>query len=405
MRAITLALAWPPTVAFLAFLALSTQVLASGAGLFDREGVLPEMDSCRFLNTDTHSEQREALSEERIQTLERLLRKSAIGDMVATALTQYAYEGIGPEQRRVEFFEVQRQSGPVAAYFERGQMHFSSRLFIPPSDNSENGMNHLYTAASFVVHEGVHALAHHLHLMGWFPAYRADTKVNEALAYFVQGLYLDEIREQVPTYQETRAVPVWDRCTRQIAQILTQLDISPESDPDAVYDQFAELQLESDAVTALRWERLWQYFLFMQESGESEQLWSLGTDEPEAIEVVRFITDMVAGDVEQRHCNFDETFAFMRNRIILYAHYPDTPLGVRACQYFVDFVLALREDPRTTSALRDRIDLWLLERGLVTEDSGRYVADVSGEISRRTEVAGIGQAAFQQRGYRAPPGP
>lgn len=365
MRAITLVLV---SLVILAIISMGSQVLASGAGLFDREAVLPEMDSCRFLNTDTHSEQREPLSDARIETLERLLRKSAIGDMVASALTQYAYRGMGPDLRQVEFFEVQRDSGPVAAYFERGQMHFSARLFVPPADPSENGMNHLYTAASFVVHEGVHALAHHLHLMGWFPAYRADTKVNEALAYFVQGLYLDEIREQVPAYQETRSVPVWDRCTRQIAQILTQLDISPESDPDAVYDQFAELQLESDAVTALRWERLWQYFQFMQESGESERLWSLGVDEPEPIVVVRFITDMVGRDVQQRHCNFDETFAFMRNRIILYAHYPDTPLGVRACQYFVDFVLALREDPGTTSALRDRIDLWLLERGLVTQE-------------------------------------
>lgn len=363
MRANTLFLA---VLVLFVLVLQSPQVMASGAGLFDREGVLPEMDSCRFLNTDTHTEQREPLSDERIQTLEQLLRKSAIGDMVATALTQYAHEGMGPDRRRVEFFEVQRDSGPIAAYFERGQMHFSSRLFLPQAEPSEGDWNHLYTAASFVVHEGIHALAHHLHLMGWFPAYRADTKVNEALAYFVQGLYLDEIREKVPTYQETRSVPVWDRCTRQIAQILAQLGITAESDPDAVYDQVAELQLESDALTALRWERLWQYFQFMQESGESERLWALAIQEPEPIEVVRFITDMVAADVEQRHCNFDETFAFMRNRIILYAHYPDTPLGVRACQYFVDFVLALRENPGTTSALRDRIDLWLLERGLVS---------------------------------------
>lgn len=343
----------------------SASLLASGAGLFDREGVLPEMDSCRFLNTDTHSEVRKPLSQERILMLERLLRKSDIGDMVANALTQYATEGIGPDRTQVDFFEIERASGPVAAYFERGQMHFSSRLFST-SDATLEERNPLYTAASFVVHEGIHAMAHHLHLMGWFPAYRADTKVNEALAYFVQGLYLDEIREQDPEYREVLAVPVWDRCTRQIVEILGQLDITQESHPDEVYDLFAELQLESDATTALRWERMWQYYEFIRESGEADLLWAMADQEPEPIEVVRYITEMVANDVANRHCHFDQTFSFMRDRIILYAHYPDTPLGIRACQYFVDFVLALREDPTTTSALRDRIDLWLLDRGLVT---------------------------------------
>jgi hypothetical protein len=351
------------------FFSLVLPAYGSGAGLFDLEGVLPEMNTCRFLATDTHIEQRLPLSEKRVLMLESLLRQTTIGDMVATALHRYWEAGVGYTGRPLRFFEVQRSEGPIAAYFENGQMDFSSRLFDIQGNTQAEQLNQLYTAASFVVHEGIHAMAHHLYLKGHFPAYRADTKVNEALAYFVQGLYLEEVREQVPSYEEVYSIPAWERCTRQIVRILTDLGIHPDSNPETVYDLFVELQLESDARMALRWERLWQYYEFIQHSDESASLWALGREEGQPVQVIREITDLVASDVEDRHCNFDRTFAKMRNRIILYAHYADTPLGVRACQYFVDFVVGLMEEDSLSAPLRDRIDLWLLQRGLVMEDS------------------------------------
>jgi hypothetical protein len=56
----------------------------------------------------------------------------------------------------------------------------------------------------------------------------------------------------------------------------------------------------------------------------------------------------------------------MRNRIILYGHYSDTPPGSTACQYFAGFIQALRSEGEVSQVLREEIDRWLVRRGLVT---------------------------------------
>lgn len=341
--------AWPPAV-----------------GAFAARDDLPELDQCRFLMSGVGTEQRQPLAPERRQALHSLLEQTPIGSMVATYLQRFASEGVGGGIQPMQFREVDLEGGPAASYFESGEMHLNSRLFAEPGADEEETRDRLYTAASFVVHEGVHAIAHHLHVHSRFPVYQADTKVNEALAFFVQGLYLDEVRELEPTYQEVKAVPAWDHCSAQIVRILGQLGITSDTSLDDAYDLLAELQLESDDTTALRLARLWHYLQFIHDSDESEQLWALGEADPVPLAVVATLTEGIAYDVERRHCNFDRTFDLMRNRIIMYAHYSDTPPGVPGCQYFSDFVNALREEGEISSALREQIDLWLIRQGLRT---------------------------------------
>lgn len=354
------------------FLALVITILvlpinAAGAGVVPPEVDLPVLDQCRFLGSAASQESRAPLRPERLQALYAVLDATPLGAMIASQLARYADTGVGLSGKPLQFLEVERESGPAAAYFETGELHLRSSLLEGLSNADQEARNRIYTAASFLVHEGVHAIAHHLHLIGRFPAYRSDTKVNEALAFFVQGLYLDEIRAREHGYREVAAVPAWDVCTAQIVRILNSLGIDRDTPLDQVYDLLAEMQLESDEATALRLARLWQYYQFITDSDEAERLWSLGDTEPHPIAVVQSLTRMIAIDVERRNCNFDRTFDFMTNRIILYAHYPDTPPGVPGCQYFADFVHALREEDETSKVLREEIDRWLIRQGLTRE--------------------------------------
>jgi hypothetical protein len=350
--------AWLGWILFL-FFALPLAAVGSGPG-----SSLPELDKCRFLMSGAGSEERQPLAPERREALYHLLEQTPIGAMVAAYLQRFESDGVGGSQRPLQLHEVALEGGPAASYFEAGELHLSLRLFADPEADPEETRDRLYTAASFVVHEGIHAIAHHLHLLGRFPAYRADTKVNEALAFFVQGLYLDEVRAMEPDYREVRAVPAWDHCTAEIVRILRDLGITDQTSLDDAYDLLAELQLESDDTTALRLARLWQYLQFIVDSDESGRLWALGHTEPVPIAVVETLTEGIAYDVERRQCNFDRTFDLMRNRIILYAHYPETPPGVPGCQYFSDFVQAVREEGEVSNALREQIDLWLIRQGL-----------------------------------------
>jgi hypothetical protein len=358
---------WHPSRAVLLCIGwLLLSALPPAASAFALRDDLPTLDKCRFLMAGAGTEQRQPLAPERRQALHSLLEQTPIGSMVATYLQRFASEGVGGGIQPMQFHEVELEGGPAASYFESGEMHLSSRLFAEPGADAEETRDRLYTAASFVVHEGIHAIAHHLHVHSRFPIYRADAKVNEALAFFVQGLYLDEVRELEPTYQEVKAVPAWDHCTAQIVKILGELGITPDTSLDDAYDLLAELQLESDDATALRLARLWHYLQFIHDSDESERLWALGEADPVPLAVVATLTEGIAYDVEHRQCNFDRTFDLMRNRIILYAHYPDTPPGVPGCQYFSDFVNALREEGEISKALREQIDLWLIRQGLRT---------------------------------------
>jgi hypothetical protein len=347
----------------LLFLLLHPQSQASGP--LPPETVLPGLDTCRFL-MGAATEPRQPLDPDRLGTLYAVLEHTQIGAMVVAYLHRFQREGVTPGGQPLRFYEVQRVSGPAAAYFESGELHLSSALLPDEAADDREALNRLYTAASFLVHEGIHAISHHFHRADHFPIYRSDTKVNEALAYFVQGLYLDEVREQDPGYRETLAVPAWDICTVEIVRILGALGIDREASSETVNDLLAELQLELDHESAIRLARLWQYYQFIVDSDESDRLWELAEAGVQPQAVVRAFTDMIADDVENRRCNFQETFAFMGNRIILYAHYPTTPPGIPGCQYFVEFVHALRADDEISDAMREQIDRWLRRKGLAS---------------------------------------
>jgi hypothetical protein len=324
-----------------------------------------QLAECRFLTARGEGEEaRVPLDPDRMAALFAVLRRTRVGGMVASALEKFRAEGIGGPDRPLRLVEVRRAGGPAAEYFETGELAVGSSLVEGLSGETAEDRSRLYTAASFVVHEGAHAIAHHLSLKGAFPFYRPDTKVNEALAFFVQGLFLDEIREHDPDYREPETVAAWDACTAHIVRILRDFGVAPDASFDDAYDRFAEWQLESDDTTALRLSKLWQYFQFIQASGEAEALWRLGEAEPPRTRVVESLTAMIASDVEQRNCDLQRTFAFMRDRIILYAHYEDTPADATACQYFAGFVQGLRSEREISEVLHGQIDRWLARRGL-----------------------------------------
>jgi hypothetical protein len=324
-----------------------------------------ELMECRFLSLGAEAaEVRKPLEPEHLDRLLDILRVTRVGTLVASELDKFQVDGVGGPDRPLRTVEVSREGGPAAEYFESGELAVSSSLV--QGLGAENGQtrDQIFTAASFVVHEGVHAIAHHLHLQGRFPLYRADTKVNEALAYFIQGLFLDELWERFPEYRETEAVPAWDLCTARIVRILRDYGITRDTPFDDAYDRFAEWQLEAEESTGLRLAKLWQYFQFIHSSGEAEVLWGLEEASLPRVRVVETLTGMIATDVEHRSCNLERTFSFMRDRIILYGHYADTPPDSTACQYFGSFARALRSEGGVSEVLRQEIDRWLARRGL-----------------------------------------
>ncbi len=351
-------------VAVATLLLIGTGAVGAHGGPLGASDVWVEVAQCRFLSPTRAEEARVPLAPERIVTLFGVLRGTRVGGMVVAALERFRTEGIGGPERPLRLVEVRREGGPAAEYFENGELAIGASLFEGPGGEGPEARGRVYTAASFVVHEAVHAISHHLFLQGRFPSYSPDTKVNEALAYFIQGLFLDEVREQDPGFVEPDAVPAWDQCTAQIVRILRGYGIGPETGFDEAYDQFAEWQLESDETTALQLAKLWQYFQFIQGSGEADALWRLGETGPPRVRVVETLTAMIARDVEQRRCNLDETFAFMKNRIILYGHYPNTPADTTACQYFGSFIQAVRDEGELPDILRTEIDRWMARRGL-----------------------------------------
>lgn len=318
---------------------------------------------CRFLALDG-DEARLPLAPERLAALLQVLRRSRIGGVFADQLERYHRDGFGTGDRRLGLFEVQRAGGPAAEYFETGDLYLRSGFLEDLRADAGVARAELYTAASFVVHEMVHAIAHHLYLIGELPVYQANTKVNEALAFFIQGLFLEELRASDPRYREVEAVPAWDECTARIVRILKDYGITEATGRDQAYDRIAEWQLAADEPTALRLARLWQYYEFIAASGESDALWRFGDRDPPRQRVVEALTGMIGEDVQARSCNLRRTFAFMRDRIILYAHYPDTPLDVTACEYFGGFVRAFRRQSGVAEVLGEAIDQWLTEHGL-----------------------------------------
>ncbi len=329
-------------------------------------GSIAAFRECRFLSLRSdHQEKRLEMTPLRREMLFALLQNTNIGQLVIAELNQFIEMGIGNDkERKLRFFEVIRDQGPAAEYFENGELHINARVFEELTLNAKSYTSAHYTAASFVIHEATHAIAHHLYLKGEFAPYQANTKVNEALAYFLQGLYLDEIKEHFKNYKESRATPAWDRCTVRIVSILNDYGINDQTTEDNAYDQLTELQLEADEGTAMRLSKLWQYYQFLNQSEEADNLWHLNPKHLPKQKVVEKVTDMIWLDVERRNCDFDNTFSLMKNRIILYANYADTPLDTTTCEYFTGFVTALRSEGAVSQLLQDEIDKWLIRRGI-----------------------------------------
>ena len=348
----------------LAVLLLGVSLLPTlGSALTPSAEMAAAIAECRFLSL-SGEEPRVPLAPWRLAALLDVLRQTRMGALVADQLERFHRDGLGGGERRLRLLEVQREGGPAAEYFESGELYLRSGFVEGLDDQGRVAPAELYTAASFVVHEMVHAMSHHLHLIGEFPEYRAATKVNEALAFFIQGLFLDELRAHDPAYREVEAVPAWDECTARIVRMLRDYGIDETTDRDTAYDRLAEWQLASDEETALRLAKLWQYYEFLVESGEAAELWGLDPSHLPRQRVVESLIAMIADDVERRNCNLERTFTFMHDRIILYAHYPETPEGVTACEYFGSFVHALRRQSAVAEVLGEAIDRWLIQRGL-----------------------------------------
>ncbi|MEN8132580.1 MAG: hypothetical protein ABFS45_20845 [Pseudomonadota bacterium] len=352
-------------------MSLTAQAQESINPTFHAGGHIAEFRECRFLSLGSSmGEQRRELSAEKLDRLFSILRTTRIGSLVVSELKNFQREGLGGERsNRLRFFEIQRDLGPSAEYFESGELHINSRFFRYLGLQDDTSVSRLHTAVSFLVHEGVHAIAHHLNMMSRYDIYQADTKVNEALAYFIQGLFLDEIKEQHPNYQEVKAIPAWDVCTARIVKILASYGITAETSFEEAYDLLSEWQLEVDEATALRLSKLWHYYQFIHDSEESAVLWRMDEDRIPKIKVVEAVTDMIWLDVERRNCNFTNTFSLMTNRIILYSPYAETPTGVTPCAYFTGFVRSLRTEGEVSKVLREEIDRWLRRRGIDPQSS------------------------------------
>ncbi|MCU0935598.1 MAG: hypothetical protein MUF66_05890, partial [Gammaproteobacteria bacterium] len=150
-----------------AFLLLGMGSVVAHAGPADGRDPAVEVAECRFLSpAPSGTEVRVPLEPDREVALFGVLRGTRVGEMVVSALERFRAEGVGGPERPLRLVEVRRDGGPAAEYFETGELTVGASLFEGPAGAGPEARGRVYTAASFVVHEAVHAISHHLFLQG-----------------------------------------------------------------------------------------------------------------------------------------------------------------------------------------------------------------------------------------------
>lgn len=347
---------------------LLTSVSHRGWGL-TAKSTWQKMQTCPvFLRSEATTEKSMRLiTSEELSRLFISLNLSPLGQSFSYLLKNYMETGLAPVQNQspLEIYIVQDSTMATSAeFYESGRILLKESAIERIAKSQHRNLDsQTVIDLSFVIHEATHAIAYALHLKGEFPLYSAHTKVNEALAYYAQGFFLKQMKQRGLFRYEASKIPAWDRCVHTFSEILSSVNITPDTDYDDAMEILFNLQLEAfedevipdEAFAHLT--NLYDGFL-----AKNKQTWLKMGHGLTPIPVVTHLTNLITEEVDDSDCQLHKTFDYMSSRIPLYSALSDLPNSSQPCDYFKSFAKAVvKHLPFHHSSYAD-FQFWLFKK-------------------------------------------
>ncbi len=293
-----------------------------------------------------------------------------MGKAYATLIRKFMREGLTSTgtETKLKFYILRNQAVTTAAeFYENGSINIKESALKRILNSRRNKFSLLTPETaidlSFVIHEVTHAIAYFLNQRNSFPSYDSQSKINEALAYYSQGHYLNELRKHRLFSWEDFNVSSWDKCVHSLSKIYAQLGITPNTSDDEAMDKLTDLQLdafEHDEIPDGPFVRLTTiYDSFFSKNRHSWHQTSMGVS---PTRVVTDITHLIEFEVNSVTCDMRKTFNYMNERITLYSVLQDSPNDVPPCDYFKEFSTGLLKHLPVGSKTYYDVLNWLIRK-------------------------------------------
>lgn len=268
------------------------------------------------------------------------LRSTPTGQHIAREIERLSTTGFEQlNHRKLKLiWMAHRQEAPLAEYTNDGVISLNARLVL----GVPNGQIHpsKKMIESFLVHEMTHAIVHDLYSRNLLPFYGPSTKLNELLAYKVQGQYIEELERQGVVYDERVGTPIWDLKTMAMVGELKDIGIEESTAYEEAQNKLSDLMLEAESDQEMaRALSLQRYFDFITASGEKARLWSLTENNSVKVQSSLYLYGFIKQDLEDQH--FSHFFTYLKNRIPLYADYADSPEGINTDEEIASYIQLL----------------------------------------------------------------
>ena len=306
------------------------------------------------------------------QQLLRTLSGTPFGKSFAILLRKLIEQGFAPQltDKKLRLHILNDEAvATTAEFYESGEINLKQtplKRILQNSHRPQFNNSQKIIDLSYLVHEATHAISYALHLRGLFPAYAANTKVNEALAYYAQGFYIKEAKKRGRFTWERPRVPIWDKCVNKLSEVFSFLNINPSSDFDESMDRLFDLQLAASDVDNIptmpfvSLTHLYESFLY-----KNKKSWQHIRNHLTPIPVVTEFTNLIFENIDSWQCDLEPTFKYMSERIPLYSQLTNLPPTVEACDYFKQFAMGLLKVlPKNEKTYFD-IETWLRKKAMI----------------------------------------
>ncbi|MCB0421032.1 MAG: hypothetical protein KDD61_08550 [Bdellovibrionales bacterium] len=276
-----------------------------------------------------------------------VMKMTPTGKMVAEKIKRFQKVGVGgqPPLLKVRVMEKTNKNGPDGRY----DGHSSLNLTAVPVGGFEKEDDLLkdpdfIRVVTYMIHEGVHAIAHDFAKKGKFPSFDPGTKDNEALAYFYQAKFIRELGGVGVEFKEPKKPIYWDLSSLRRIKALRTMGIQKETPTHEAKDIFAEAEFDviDDAEAASDVRRLARYYDFVQHSKDRSDLWDMTEDTVPQASKTRMVTDLIFDDVSSDY-NMKQSYGYLTNRMFFYWDMPESKSGYTTKDYFKHFQSALSE--------------------------------------------------------------
>lgn len=220
---------------------------------------------------------------------------------------------------------INRANGPLAEYTNDGEISLNASVILGIPKGQIHKSKKMIE--SFLVHEMTHAIVHDLATRGLFSPYDPATKMNEFLAYRIQGQYIEELEAIGVAYDERVGTPVWDQHSHEKIGQLKKLGINQNTPDIKVRDILDELLIGANSDSEMKVATdLISFYDFLNSSQDKDLLWVLDEENSSKVQSSVLLFGLIKEDLNSD--KFNHFFNYLSDRIPLYSHYPDLPYGL-----------------------------------------------------------------------------